>query len=164
MIVVDLGCAEHQGEGSITQLLERFHPRVFYGFDPHPGAGEIWVNKGLLPPQLIIEEKAAWTYDGFIGFREAGLRSRVGEAEGPMAVPCFDLAAFVAGLPADEELVVKMDVEGAEKPLLEHLIAKGADSRIGLLLVEWHDDREFVEPYDRADLIARLTCRVEEWH
>lgn len=161
MIVVDLGCAEHDGEASVGPLIERFKPNRFYGFDPHPGTAEMFVNIAASPSvHLDLRAEAAWIYDGTIDYLQAGLRSRVGEGE---PVPCFDLARFILELPEDE-LVVKMDVEGAEKQLLEHLIANDADKRIALLLIEWHDHRDFVESFDRDDLISRLHCPMETWH
>jgi hypothetical protein len=155
MIVVDLGCAEQGGERSIETLLERFQPTAFFGFDPHRSVEEI--DEGI----IRIERKAAWTYDGKIWYLPAGLRSRVGV--GSERVPCFDLARWLGDLP-DDEIVVKMDVEGAEAQLLEHLIETGTDRLISLLLIEWHDRRDFVESFDRQSLTARLRCPVEVWH
>jgi hypothetical protein len=78
-------------------------------------------------------------------------------------VPCFDLAAFIRDLPPGE-IVLKLDAEGAEIPLLEHLHAAGMDERLTLLLVEWHD-AVMTGDYGarRAMLEAALRCRVEEW-
>jgi Methyltransferase FkbM domain len=148
---------------AIGPLLERFKPDLFYGFDPHP-ATELRMgvgSDGKFLTSILIARKAAWVYDGVVPFVPAGLRSRIDE-EGESVV-CFDLARFLLELPEDE-IIVKMDIEGAEKLVLEHLIATGADRRISLLLVEWHDHRDFVETFDRADLIARLHCPIEEWH
>ena len=58
-------------------------------------------------------------------------------------------------------MILKLDIEGGEYELLEHLIETGADGCVELALVEWHDlpAREA----DRDSLIARLRCPVEPW-
>jgi hypothetical protein len=54
--------------------------------------------------------------------------------------------------------IVKMDVEGAEYPLIRHLIETGADKKLARLLVEWHQPTT-----GRAYLLSLLSCPVEEW-
>jgi hypothetical protein len=54
--------------------------------------------------------------------------------------------------------IVKMDVEGAEYPLIRHLIETGADKKLERLLVEWHPPTT-----GRAYLLSLLSCPVEEW-
>jgi len=172
VIVVDLGCAEHDGEASIGPLIDRFHPEKLYGFDPNPALIPLLNDPAEGRASFRIDQTdvelrwmAAWTYDGFIEFTHAGLRSRIAEEAGPGSVPCFDFAEWMEGFSEYEgDLVVKMDVEGAEKELLDALIAKDIDLSITLLLIEWHDHRDFVPTYDRADLISRLRCPVETWH
>jgi hypothetical protein len=65
-----------------------------------------------------------------------------------------------------ENLIVKMDVEGAEFPLIEHLMETQTDRCIGLLLVEWHTEK-MTNPAElkrRKDLlISTLRCPIEEW-
>lgn len=61
-------------------------------------------------------------------------------------------------------MVVKMDIEGAEVPVLEKVIADGTDDRMSLLIVEWHDqffDRGYVRR--RKAIQAALRCPVEIW-
>lgn len=162
MIVVDLGCVGHQGEDSIEPLINHFHPDVFYGFDPHPGILDLG-GFAAGDTEVHLERKAAWIHDGTIGFDSAGLRSQVREQDEWEQVPCFDLAAWLQKLP-DDEIIVKMDIEGAEKPVLEHLIETNTDLLIDRLLIEWHGHRDFVIPFDADELRRRLRCPVETWH
>jgi FkbM family methyltransferase len=166
-IVVDLGCATHEDEESIAKLTGRFHPAMYYGFDPWPDMRE------QTEPRLQILRRAAWTYDGIVelalgSWREwdaTVVREKNGRGEWHRTtmVPCFDLARFLAELPSKHTLVVKMDVEGAEFPLLQHLIDTDTDVLIDLLLVEWHDEKMVPRP-DRRMLIEALRCgAVEEW-
>ena len=173
MIVVDLGCFPHRDHISIEPLLERYHPDVLYGFDPWPGLveGETYVGMS----RVVLHRKAAWIEDGEIEFaRLRGLRSwdstvmkaknsrREWSGAGEVVtVPCFDFPAWLRGLP--EQPVVKLDVEGAEFPILERLHEEGTDAGIAELLVEWHDEKmaDFAER--KAALLSVLRCPVSEW-
>lgn len=156
MIVVDVGCAEypnHPEDKSIGRLIKRFHPTHLYGFDPHPSvvATRI-VEDGCV---VHIDRKAAWASEGYIGYTTKPkvineLRSFT-DADGKDKVPCFDLANFLYELPRGD-VVLKLDVEGAEYVLIPHLHATRADELISLLLIEWH-----------GPIIQGLRCPVEEW-
>lgn len=158
MIVVDLGCATYHGfpeDESTHVLLERFEPSVYYGFDPHPSVVErdLWVGK----TRTIVERKAAWVYDGTVGFVTVPdvlneLRSHVDAGEAVETVPCFELADFLTGLPAGD-VVLKLDVEGAEYTLLPYLREKRADELLTLIIVEWHG----------PPAALAFACPVEEW-
>lgn len=161
MIVIDVGCATYSGhpeDESIARLVERFGPRTLYGFDPHPSLEEgRWMSGQTT---VITRRAAAADHTGRIGFvttpavlNELRSYTRTGND-----VDCFDLAAFIWGLP-DDDLVLKLDCEGAEYPLLEHLIMHDTDLRLELVLVEWHGD--FL---GRRTLIeSRMRCPIEEW-
>jgi FkbM family methyltransferase len=173
MIVVDLGCFPHRDEISIEPLIDRFRPDVLYGFDPWPALveGEFAADG----TRVVLERKAAWIEDGEIEFaRVRGLRGwdstvmRAKNAKGEwtgageiVRVPCFDFSAWLRTLP--EPPVVKLDIEGAEFPVLEKLVADGTDAHVAELLVEWHDDKmpDFAER--RASLLAALRCPVAPW-
>ena len=184
LTVIDLGCFPHGHEVSIERLIDRYQPDLLLGFDPYPDLveGESVIKRKWIGSEderttvVRLERKAAWTMDGRVAFAvvqgERAWDSTVmrdkdsrGEWSGDTAVvPCFDLASLVLSLPSEAHVIVKMDVEGAEFPLLEHLIASNADTRIGLLLVEWHDEKmggRYAEW--RAGLPARIRCPLEEW-
>ena len=148
-IVVDLGCFPHRDEISIEPLLERYRPTVLYGFDPWPGLVEGETEHA--GTRVVLARKAAWIEDGEVEFaRVRGLRGwdstvmRAKNAQGEwtgsgdvIRVPCFDFSSWLRGLP--EPPIVKLDVEGAEFPILEKLVEDGSDALVSELLVEWHD-------------------------
>ena len=76
-------------------------------------------------------------------------------------VPCFDFSAWLRELPTRP--VVKLDVEGAEFPILERMVEEGTDALVAELLVEWHDDKmdDFFERKER--LLSALRCPVHAW-
>lgn len=172
-IVVDLGCFPHRDEISIEPLVERYRPDVLYGFDPWPALVEGETELG--GTRIVLERKAAWIQDGEVEFaRVRGLRGwdstvmRAKNARGEwtgagdvIRVPCFDFSSWLRGLP--EPPVVKLDVEGAEFPILEKLVADGTDVLVSELLVEWHDDKMADQVERRAALLASLRCPVTPW-
>lgn len=147
MIVVDVGCAPRGDDVSVEPLIERFQPRVLYGFDP----AEQQARHQIGETEVVISSVAAWTFTGTVAYEERGLRSAVGS--GPETVSCFDLSEWLETLPAGEEIVLKIDAEGAEYPLLEKLHERELDARLTLLLVEWHG----------PPLELPFRCPVEEW-
>jgi hypothetical protein len=175
MIVVDVGCAPWGGDVSVPHLLEEFHPKVLYGFDPGlPERSNYFTEDGT---EVILAREAAWTFDGTIGFRVGGLGGQVDEHA--LKYPCVDLAGFINGL-AEDEIVLKIDAEGAEYTLIPHLRAKDADLRLKLCRIEWHCefcgiggngrhreectvDRDWwIERRERTEQMLR--CPTDEWN
>jgi FkbM family methyltransferase len=173
MIVVDLGCFPHRHEISVERLVARYHPDVLYGFDPWPALveGETDVDG----TRIVLERKAAWVEDGEIEFaRVRGLRGwdstvvRAKNSRGEwthggdvIRVPCFDFSAWLRRLA--EPAVVKLDVEGAEFPILERLHRDETDALVTELLVEWHDEKMEDAADRKAALISVLRCPVSPW-
>ena len=172
-IVVDLGCFPHRDEISIEPLLERYRPAILYGFDPWPGLVEGETEHA--GSRVVLARKAAWIEDGEVEFaRVRGLRGwdstvmRAKNAKGEwtgsgevIRVPCFDFSSWLRGLP--EPPIVKLDVEGAEFPILEKLVEDGSDVLVAELLVEWHDDKMPDHAERKATLLERLRCPVTPW-
>ena len=159
-VVVDIGCyshPDHEGasQDSVHRLIDRYRPDELYGFDPHPDMPDGWFRENGTSYRLT--RKAAWTYDGTIGYAEGGLGSRIGSAD--VKVGCFDLARWI--VEQYRPLVVKLDVEGSEYALLEHLHAAGADRVLEVLLVEWHEAPDWEARRDR--LLEAIPCPVLEW-
>jgi hypothetical protein len=149
-VVVDLGC-HPLGQDSMEILRERFKPSLLYGFDPNPATRPF---TGKVDDTLVvIDRAAAATYDGDAVLfcpvdhdtaittnpsRAADLEDG-GEFCETLTARCFDLSAWLGRLSPDvPPVVMKMDVEGSEYPLLTHLLDTGMIARVGRLLVEWH--------------------------
>ena len=169
MIVIDVGCARYGGDYSIERLIEEFHPHILYGFDPNPvvPVSEMYeVFDDPVLTKVVLERKAAWIYDGEIGYVDTGLGSWITERTEEMRVKCLDLARFILELPKDE-IALKMDAEGAEYEILEHLIATGANEMLSLVWLEWHPAGAPVNsrPDERRDAIEEgLGCELHQWN
>jgi FkbM family methyltransferase len=155
-VVVDLGCIPRNGAASLPTLAWEYDPDTLYGFD----AGDDLVEgttfrKGGV--QVHLRRAAAWVEDGTVLFHEDGSGSRIG-AYG-VEVPSIDFSKWLRALKRKtkaDEIIVKMDIEGAEVQILRKMIADGTDKLMTELLVEWHSaGDEGLEEFVR--------CPVRRW-
>ena len=172
-IVVDLGCYPHRDEISIEPLVERYRPDVLYGFDPWPALIE--GESELAGTRVILQRKAAWIEDGEIEFahvrglrgwdstvmRDKNTHDEWSRPDAVIRVDCFDFSSWLREL--SEPPIVKLDVEGAEFPILQKLVDDGTDILVAELLVEWHDDKMPDHAGRRDELVSALRCTVSPW-
>jgi hypothetical protein len=181
-VVVDIGSASYGGDQSVIPLIEEFQPDRLLGFDPNTEARDYLVGD----TEVSEKRLAAWTSDKPLTYRRAGLGGWI-DPTGPIQCVGFNLAALLLSFDAEDELILKLDCEGAEYPLVPHLIATGAAARLRLALIEWHcsvcrhgiidQSDPPVHPggcsanpvrwaKDRAKLEARLAkhCEVGRWN
>lgn len=146
-----------------------------YGFEPNPEMFKAAKKKVGHRQNVVLEESAAWVEDDEIEFAVDDIGSTVmktkrnWEASPKITIKSFDFSKWLAAnFTAEDFIVCKMDVEGAEFPILEKMIRDGTDKLVNELLVEFHPNK--VTDYtttDKNDLIQRLTYRgveVYEWH
>ena len=174
IVVIDVGCARYGGDYSIERLIEEFHPDVIYGFDPS------WEAVMFDPPEDLktvvhVSNEAAWTHDGHVRFTKDGLGGQV-TTKGP-ETPCVDLARVIIELygvryereeggefSRDEtEIILKMDAEGSEYELLDHLISTGADKLLKLAWIEWHPFGASNVDRRRKAIEDEIACELVEW-
>lgn len=94
-------------------------------------------------PEVEVINKAVSTFDGTITMA-FGMAHVVDEsAPDGHVVPTIDFARFLQDRFTPADLVVaKIDVEGTEMDLFEHLIATDALALIDEVFVEWHTWRD----------------------
>ena len=160
-VVIDVGCARHHTSFSIERLVEMFHPDMLYGFDPNDTARTEVVD-GC---EVEVFRAAAWTSNGTVPFRYEEITSRVDEGAADH-VPAVDLATFIDGLDHDD-IILKVDAEGAEYDLLEHLIRTKADRRLKVAWIEWHLAPSQVAARAlrrrRNQIGYAIACGLREW-
>lgn len=93
-------------------------------------------------PQNHIINAAVWTSNGKIGFESSGDDKGTIAADSQTQIDCIDLSEALKG----EVDLLKMDIEGAEFPVLSHLFETGAINRVKRIAVELHDvDKHLIE-------------------
>lgn len=169
-IFLDLG--SHRGQTVEAfydkQLVEDTDGFEIYCFEPQDFAKD-WDKLSDIYPNIMFMKCAAWIYDGDIEMSvvnngidpdssisttiyKRNLKYKDGKKE---SVPCIDFAKWLTQF--NGEIYLKINIEGAEFELLEHLLKTGEIKRIKKVFIEWHDTK--VEPVmteQKNDLIRRI--------
>ena len=74
-------------------------------------------------------------------------------------IPCIDFTEWFSQFKAEDEIVLKMNIEGAEFDILEKMIETGELKKVKRLFVEWHDEKVEPNMRDRRIEIERY-CRA----
>jgi FkbM family methyltransferase len=159
----------------------------FFAFEPQPELVSCVDEVRSRYPGTPIRffDKAVWVHDGTMSFylaTEWGPNHRGGSTllaghvknaakvdySRPLTVGCIDFSRWIRrNFSRRDHLVVKMDIEGAEYPVLEKMVADGTIDYLDELIVEFHwqmNDNLSRERHDalRAALDRRVL--VSEWH
>jgi FkbM family methyltransferase len=177
-VIIDVGCHPHGHEVSVEPLIDRYAPAYLAGYDPYSGLVEGETQIGLTRVELT--RAAVWNRDGTISYTELeGERSwdstvvtdktmhrewEVGHIE---QVACVDASRIVRELARawpHQQIVLKIDAEGAEFTILDRLLETGDARLIDRALVEWHDHRlPGGYAVARQRLTRRWPTRLERW-
>jgi sacsin len=139
-VYIDCGYARGQSLNLFRTTKEYKNDFVVYAFDP----SKVHKSRG----GFTYFQKAVWIYDGELDFYVSSRRN--GKANGvfhnPLAidekivkVPCIDFSKWILETFSKEDFIVlKMDIEGAEKEVLEKMIKDGSIDFIKIAYVEPH--------------------------
>lgn len=150
-LVYDAGIG---GDASFDlELMRRFGCQVF-GFDPTPFSVD-YVASLEWPAQWHFEPVGIWTQPAVLSFepiagQAVGSSSvtRPGNASAAFSAPVEPLSMLMQRLGHDHIDLLKMDIEGAEGPVLDDLVA--SDIRPTIICVE----------YDQPEAPWRLVQRI----
>lgn len=177
-IFIDLGA--YNGDSIRAFMRKRKLPArptefEIYAFEPNP---VMWLDLINLPySNIVVSNKAAWIEDGVFPFaldtNALAYGSTLMESKrsiwdkfAKMDIECFNFPKWVEQF-KDDYVIVKMDIEGAEFPILHKMLAEGTIGLIDQLWVETHPNK--VEDYTTLDSKKlfknmREYIYVEEWH
>lgn len=177
-IFIDLGA--YNGDTIEMFMLGLIEPNPeqfeIYGFEPSPDQIKPLKYLAEKYPGLNIFHKAAWIENCQLEFTvdesadplgSTLMRSKRNWGAGKIVkVWCFDFDRWIKKFEGDY-VVVKMDIEGAEFPLLRKLIASGNIKIISKLWVEFHPNKvtDFTTT-EKDELIDQLKTLTEfrSWH
>lgn len=175
---VFIDCGVHLGEG--TKQMYEAKPDLmdfeWYGFEPNPNLEQYFPPYGMA--QFL--EKAVWVEDGeidfFLGPEEDSTGSTLMKKkdsevnyDNPVLVECVDFSRWLQdNFRADDYIVIKMDIEGAEYPVLYKMIEDGTIRYIDELYVEFHANKvpDFTTT-ETEELIGKLQeydLKFNLWH
>lgn len=134
-VVIDIGCRRYGNDYSIERLIEEFHPKVLYGFDPNEEDRTEEINGTT----VVIYRAAVWVHDGETAYVNPGNRGTITSGSGTPMVNADTVVREIVDQHSVHNIVLKIDAEGSEYGILEHLISTGADKLIAFAWVEWHE-------------------------
>jgi FkbM family methyltransferase len=100
---------------------------------------------------FIVKNEAIWVDDvykdfyisvdrwGDLGCTLLPEKTEKLDKENPINVKCIDFARFLNSFSDNDYIVLKLDIEGAEYDVLNHLIKTNTITKINELYVEFHD-------------------------
>ncbi|MFE7837352.1 FkbM family methyltransferase [Streptomyces sp. NPDC057474] len=143
----------------LNRFIHELPDHDFYAFEPNENlmpSIRRQVEQAAHSPRVEISHSAVWTHDGtidlFLGHHESStvmpgkrvppMYDQQIDYSAPVSVPATDFSSWLRRtVTADDHVVVKMDIEGAEYPVLTKLLADGTINLVSVLYIEWHFDR-----------------------
>ncbi|MFE1577516.1 FkbM family methyltransferase [Streptomyces solincola] len=143
----------------LNRFMHELPDHEFYAFEPNaeliPSIRR-HVEQAQDSARIEISPSAVWTHDGtidlFLGHHESStvmpgkrvppMYDQQIDYSSPVPVPAIDFSAWLRRtVSPGDHVVVKMDIEGAEYPVLTKLLDDGTINLISVLYIEWHHDR-----------------------
>lgn len=162
-------CGGHDGR-SVRKFLESGTPYdKIYSFEPNPAFAECYDE---LPVEF--SSSVVWIHDGFVDFYLGtdghmqgssvyGHKSTGELSACPIRILCIDLSRWIERLNRTHSIILKMDVEGAEYPILRKMLKDNTLSCVSSLLVEFHWNKIGISEEEHLDLLNKLE-KVGLWN
>ncbi|MQU72331.1 FkbM family methyltransferase [Sinorhizobium meliloti] len=178
-VYLDLGA----NVGDTIAHFAEWHPsHLIWGFEANPQIVRSLRKRFKGNPNVKIVHRAVWVSEGTITlFLGHPLSSTV--MEGKVAMPQapefeihYDQSVEVTSIDfanwllknftLQDDVTIKMDIEGAEYPILRRMIETKAIKLVDLLICEFHHNRFPSEAEDHDRLLATLSekTRLIRWH
>lgn len=137
-----------------------------YAFECNPALAGTHYGAGV-----TVIKSAIWTYDGELSFYlnrkfpartqgSSAFREKITgnlDSKHPVTVKCIDFSRWLKdNFTIDDEVIVKMNVEGAEYPVLEKCVETGTITLIRELHIQWHYEKIGVDRSRHDALITAL--------
>jgi FkbM family methyltransferase len=142
-------------------MIDRYGLTV-HAFDPTPLALQ-WARSQKLPPSFHLHELGVAGYDGTALFQppskskfESFSLVRTSGVGSPIHAPVRRFQTLTGMLGHSRVDVVKMDIEGAEYPVLRDII--GSSTEVGQILVEFHHRWREIGAGQTRDAIRELAA------
>lgn len=149
-----IDCGAHEGESIRTfrKLYKDANEYELHSFEANPDLFKYFEGDSEITKlsNFTFHPYAVWKHDGVVNFYKdtSSNNSRSGSSinskkqnleKEPISAPCIDLAKWItSNYSITDYIVLKLDIEGAEYELVEHLIAKNAFAYVDILYIEFH--------------------------
>lgn len=141
-VLVDVG--SHEGQTLEEVIKPRWGFDMIHAIEPMPREFATLIERYAAHPKVVLHPFALSNYTGSVpmygtnDLLEASVFAGKDDADESVTteVACVDAAAFFRSLPGDE-LLVNMNCEGAEIPILDSLLDNGEIGRISHMLISF---------------------------
>lgn len=149
-----------------------------YAFEPNPDFKKQMLDIESQHEKVTYIPKAVWTEDGVIQFAVDKTPTPLGSTAMPgkvaiwnvfdkVDVEAIDFSKWLTQF-KDDEVIIKMDIEGAEFPVLEKMILDKTIFIPSKIMVEFHPNkvREYTTTF-KNELVRKIKdmgVPLEDWH
>jgi len=170
MRYIFIDCGSHIGQSvksfQETKLFSQ-HPWEIFCFEANPFLNHLVLLEE--PFSVNFQQKAVWIKDGTIQFFIDKDPSCEGSSvcekktsgkldkDHPVVVHCVDLSQWIVkNFKKDDEIILKMDIEGAEYEVLEKMFKDNSISYINTLYIELHAEKIGLDPQREITLLNKI--------
>lgn len=167
-----IDCGGHDGCSAIKFLLENPNYDVI-SFEANP---ELWSYYERIP--TLLHKKAVYDYDGEVEFiidpvdadgsslikeKNIDFYKKIKNEDCPkIVIECIDLSRFVKEIANEyEEIILKLDVEGAEYAILNKMLKDDTLRYVNKLFAEFHWNKIGMAEADHAHLLEKVKAMTE---
>lgn len=176
-----IDCGAHNGDTieqffNWIQLIDNPLDYKIYGFEPNPRFLEDLKRLETNKKNVKTSPYAVWTREGEAEFTldlsdyalgSSLMRSKVVKNARQTKVHTIDLSEYIAQFEGDE-VILKLDVEGAEFEILRKMIIDGTIMIPKLIFCEFHPNKVLeyttTDKNNLIDQITSLGIKIMEWH
>jgi FkbM family methyltransferase len=173
-----LDCGAHKGE-SIAFFLKKIPDAnnfKIHSFECNPTSAKILKEKYKDNQNVLLHESAVWIDDNgldfFLGNTDGCtvIKSKTTgnlDKKKPIRVSSVSLSKFIfENFKDSDNIILKIDIEGAEYEVLNDLIKTGAIKYVKQLFGEWHHKKIGLPVEQHTKLVSDLSScglRMREW-
>lgn len=179
MIFIDCGAYHSQATEQFINwgqlIADDMKKSKIYSIEPNPKLEPYWQIikdrhiKHVADMQFI--NKAAWINDDMLEFSEtdndlgASVMPDKANYDKTYQVQGFDFSQWLIQFKW-EHIIIKMNIEGAEYPILQKMIKDGTDKLVDTIMVEFHSkkmDNHLKWFNIEQEIQANIRCNLKEW-
>lgn len=171
-VFIDAGANDSCSARIFRKVNDPANEYKIYSFEIDP----LFLNNFSAIPNLVFINKAVWVQDGEMEFYRSYARRHDGgtllksktsgilDKENPIKVETIDFSKWLlSNFNEADSIILKMDIEGAEYEVIEHMIDTGAFGLIDELWIEWHYGKVGI-PKERHDkLVSKIEIPTQKW-
>lgn len=136
---------------------------IIYSFEPVLEVAKTYKDR----KDIIFSGEAIWIYNGMV---DIYLNKRIRSGQGSSiyksksrnrkeatSLPCIDFSSWIKqNFSLDDYIVLKMDIEGAEYPVLNKMIEDKSIDYIDILFIEFHFQKIGIAKSEHLSLVEKL--------